>query len=210
MDKPKISQNLTQPILVLGEVDIVSLQRTFKVSHEDTLCISEDYSIENMRKLIHFVNLKPLNSGKRLIVILKAENLNIWAANTLLKTLEEPPDYAEIVLTTRKLKDIIPTIISRCQIIRTNILINKDIPEGYLSPDDLSKMTVAEKFKWASVAAESSDVEQIITLWQLEYREKMLNGKDVLNVLKFLSRAKGLLKTNISVKLLLENIILEF
>lgn len=210
MEKLKLSQNLTQPVLIIGEIDIVEIQTFFKVSREDTLLISEDYSIENMRRLIHFVNLRPMNSLKRLIIILKAEKLNIWAANTILKTLEEPPDYARIIITTLKEKDIIATIKSRCQIIRTNYVSGKDSLEGYLSPDKLAGMTVAEKFKWAGVMAEGPEAERIITLWQEYYREKMLKGEKVLAILKRLSAAKGLLQANISVKLLLENILLEF
>ena len=51
----------------------------------------------------------------RICIIENADLMNISTANALLKTLEEPPENSVIILTTEKVSDILPTIISRCQ-----------------------------------------------------------------------------------------------
>lgn len=50
----------------------------------------------------------------RVAVIVDAERLTIPAANRLLKTLEEPPPYARVVLTTSRARSLLPTLLSRC------------------------------------------------------------------------------------------------
>lgn len=56
-------------------------------------------------------------NGFRLIVIEPAESMNESAANALLKTLEEPPEKCVFVLVTHQLNQLLPTIVSRCQLI---------------------------------------------------------------------------------------------
>ena len=53
-----------------------------------------------------------------MFVIEGAERMNDQAANRLLKTLEEPPAFAHLVLLTDRLQDVLPTIVSRCQRVR--------------------------------------------------------------------------------------------
>ncbi len=60
----------------------------------------------------------PFESRRRVFVIEGAETMNDQAANRLLKTLEEPPPYAHLVLLTDRLADVLPTILSRCQLVR--------------------------------------------------------------------------------------------
>ncbi|MCW5942468.1 MAG: hypothetical protein KIS66_09570 [Fimbriimonadaceae bacterium] len=56
----------------------------------------------------------PLGSRNKVVAFEDADRMNASAANALLKTLEEPPRYARLVLTTRHLGRILPTIQSRC------------------------------------------------------------------------------------------------
>ncbi len=46
------------------------------------------------------------------------DTMNDEAANTLLKTLEEPPSYVVLLLLTDRLGQVLPTIASRCQVVR--------------------------------------------------------------------------------------------
>ncbi|TSC91134.1 MAG: DNA polymerase III subunit delta' [Candidatus Berkelbacteria bacterium Licking1014_96] len=69
--------------------------------------------IESVREVRRRVSLR--SSGKRVVMIKKAELLSLDAANALLKTLEEPPMDTIFILTTANIREIIPTIISRCQ-----------------------------------------------------------------------------------------------
>jgi len=74
--------------------------------------------IEQLKHLQDFLNVKPLESKHKMVVIQSADKMNEEAANCLLKTLEEPPFYATIVLIATSLESVRETIRSRCQIVR--------------------------------------------------------------------------------------------
>ena len=61
---------------------------------------------------------KPYESEHKIYIIDGAENMTTQAANSLLKTLEEPPSYAIIILISEELNKLLPTVISRCQNLR--------------------------------------------------------------------------------------------
>jgi hypothetical protein len=89
--------------------------------------------------------------------------------------------------------------------------LNSDAPENYLAPCDLASLTIKEKFDWvANIYENQTNVNEIIIFWQVYFRDKLLKGEDCLATLNQINRAKDLLETNISVKLLLENLILNF
>jgi DNA polymerase III subunit delta' len=60
----------------------------------------------------------PFESSRRVFVIEAAGSMNDQAANRLLKTLEEPPSFAHLILLAEHREDVLPTIASRCQQVR--------------------------------------------------------------------------------------------
>jgi DNA polymerase-3 subunit delta' len=60
----------------------------------------------------------PFESSRRVFVIEQADELGDDAANRLLKTLEEPASFVHLILITNRLADVLPTIRSRCQVVR--------------------------------------------------------------------------------------------
>jgi len=82
--------------------------------------------IEAVRQLIHRLSLKPFEKNRIVIVIEDADALTEGAANSLLKTLEEPADYVLFLLLTAKPERVLPTIRSRCQ------RVNFQVPEETL------------------------------------------------------------------------------
>jgi len=60
----------------------------------------------------------PFEAGYRIFVLERADTLIEQAANALLKTLEEPPSYVVLLLLTDKPSQVLPTIASRCQLVR--------------------------------------------------------------------------------------------
>ncbi len=200
-------------LLIVGNIDIETLPDLLDVHRADfQVLAAETIKIEQVRQLLHWLNLSPMSQGKKLAVISGAEQMTTEAANALLKTLEEPPSYAQIILLTQNEQKILATIQSRCRKVRIPILLDKNLPENYLSPVQLAQMSIKERFDWAAkIAEQESDIiKKIITCWQADYRDQLLKGEDKLEILTELSRAKDLLETNISVKLLLENLILNF
>ena len=60
----------------------------------------------------------PFESRRRVFVIERADTMNEATANRMLKTLEEPADYVHLVLLTDRAGEVLPTILSRCQLVR--------------------------------------------------------------------------------------------
>jgi hypothetical protein len=61
-----------------------------------------------------FLRTPPLSSKRKVVLIIDAERMNKAAANSLLKSLEEPHEYAKFILTTSSVGAVLPTILSRC------------------------------------------------------------------------------------------------
>src|SRR5690606_7672251 len=66
-------------------------------------------------------------SNRKIYIIDNCHNMRLESQNALLKTLEEPPEYVTIILITSEKDKIIPTILSRCQIIKFYSLENSKI-----------------------------------------------------------------------------------
>jgi hypothetical protein len=73
--------------------------------------------IEEVRNIHKLYKLKPYNGGNRLVVIYDIDKSTIEAQNALLKILEEPPISNFIILTSKSKEQVLPTILSRCQIL---------------------------------------------------------------------------------------------
>lgn len=89
-------------------------------SHPDTQLIQrlddkKEITIEQIRRLIAFLQLSQSISQRKVVVIHQAETMNINAANSLLKTLEEPAANTIILLVSAYPTKLLPTIRSRCQ-----------------------------------------------------------------------------------------------
>lgn len=68
--------------------------------------------------LSHSLSFAPTVGRRRVYIVERADTLNESAANSLLKVLEEPPPYALFVLLSPHVARMLPTVISRCQLIR--------------------------------------------------------------------------------------------
>ena len=77
-----------------------------------------DISIEQLREMQHILSLRPYEAPRKVCIIDPAERMSVSAANSLLKTLEEPPGNALIILLTENAGMLLSTVRSRCQLIR--------------------------------------------------------------------------------------------
>jgi DNA polymerase III subunit delta' len=78
----------------------------------------ENVGIGQMRELRGDVHLRPSQGRRKVYIVPEANRLSPPAFHTVLKTLEEPPPYVTIILITPDLADMLPTVISRCQLVR--------------------------------------------------------------------------------------------
>lgn len=107
-----------------------------RVQHEKPNTISVDDIREQVN---NDIVIKPYSGPYKIYIIPDAELLTVQAQNALLKTIEEPPEYAVIFLLTENAESLLPTIMSRCVMLKLrNIrttLIRKYLMEQMHVPD---------------------------------------------------------------------------
>ncbi|GAB5459616.1 MAG: DNA polymerase III subunit delta' [Henriciella sp.] len=86
----------------------------------------QDISVDQIRELNGFFALRPAMAGWRVGVIDAIDEMNPSGLNALLKTLEEPPENAILFLISHGRTPVLPTIRSRCQVLRLNRLSDED------------------------------------------------------------------------------------
>jgi DNA polymerase-3 subunit delta' len=103
-------------------------------SHPDFLTFPPDgpmrqIGIPQMRLLKERAQFKPLHGDRRVFLIDQADRANEQAANSLLKTLEEPPDHLILIMTADNVYDLLPTIRSRSVLLNFSPLSNDDMKD---------------------------------------------------------------------------------
>jgi len=88
---------------------------------------SKNISIDAVRRLQEGVALRPAEGRTKVYLLREVERLSEAAANSLLKTLEEPPPSVVMVLTTLDASTLLPTLVSRCQQIGLRPIPTKEI-----------------------------------------------------------------------------------
>lgn len=101
-------------------------------NHPDIITITHEkeglISVDEIRtQLIDDVYTKPYESKYKIYIIPDAELLNIQAQNAILKTIEEPPAYAVIMLLTSNINKLLETVRSRCIILNTKPIRERDM-----------------------------------------------------------------------------------
>lgn len=95
--------------------------------------------------LCHDITLKPMSARRKIALIDEAQLLNEASGNSLLKTLEEPPEKSILFLIADKEERILTTIRSRCQLIRFSPLDQEDLTELLLRNELVSSREQAEE-----------------------------------------------------------------
>ncbi len=121
--------------------------------------------IEQVRDVQREISLLPFEGRYRVIVFENAELLSEEAANSLLKTLEEPPERVLIVLAATDTRAMLPTIVSRCRLVQLRPVPAAVITELLVERKDVSRDRAREvaglasgRAGWAVQAAEDSDM----------------------------------------------------
>jgi len=93
------------------------------MQHADLMIIQADaeggtLKVDQIREARRMLTFKPYQSKYRVSIFLRFQEANDSASNALLKTLEEAPSYAVLILTADTPEQLLPTIISRCEVLR--------------------------------------------------------------------------------------------
>ena len=82
---------------------------------------SQEIKVDAIRAVVQFAQHTASRGRAKVVVIHPVERMNLIAANTLLKTLEEPPGQVRFVLSGAALDQLLPTVRSRCQAWHLNL-----------------------------------------------------------------------------------------
>ena len=100
------------------------------IVHPDLRVISPEgrfIKTDQIRELQEEMYARPNEGRMRVAIIDGADRMNAESANRLLKLLEEPPGYAILILLTHNLSGVLPTLISRCQVVNFPPLNPEDV-----------------------------------------------------------------------------------
>lgn len=132
--KTLFARTFAKKILCLnnGEDNCESCLKWDSNNHPDFLQIEPENNtikIEQIRSMQEEISVKPITSNKKVFLIINSDCMTKEAQNCLLKTLEEPPEYATIILTTSNESKLLNTIKSRCMKIPFQKLAENEIEE---------------------------------------------------------------------------------
>lgn len=161
---------------------------------------NETIKTETMKNLTKDVLEKPLKNKKKIYIINNSENMTREAQNTLLKTLEEPPEYIVIILITTNINLLLNTIKSRCVRILFNKLTDKEVSQyfkGNITQEVLkiSEGSISKAFKvkekediYISINKSIKDVENLNELELLKLKSSIFTNKeDVDEILEYIN-----------------------
>lgn len=154
-------------------------------NHPDFMEIFPDgasVKINQIRKMQHFISIKPYESKHRIFLIHDSDTMKLAAQNSLLKTLEEPNEYVVIILLVQNIQTLIPTIISRCERINFEP-INVGLIKKYLIEEKNIDALKAEKVSNISrgsigIAKKYLENEMTFNIKEktIDYLKKILQG----------------------------------
>lgn len=146
-------------------------------THPDVIHIEKDTKItkvETIREnIVREMDIKPYQSDYKIIIVKAADSMSIQGQNAMLKTIEEPPSYGIIILVCENLASLLPTIKSRCIVVRFNP-IDKEQMRRYLQSKGINgiQQEVFEQISNGSIGV-INDILQDETY--LEIRKQSIN-----------------------------------
>jgi len=145
------------------------------------------------------VAIKPYSSVRKIYIIPDGEKMTEQAQNALLKTIEEPPEYAVFLLLTENVNTFLPTILSRCVTLQLKPvdakLIKKFLMERMQIPDYLAELSAAFSQGNVGKAIRYASSEEFIemkndTIYVLTHVDDMKNY-EIMQFIKKMAEKKG-------------------
>jgi len=114
---------VTRRILAGSEPGLLAIRRGL----DDKGRLRAQITVDEVRRLRDFFGLSAAEGGRRVVIVDAADELNPSAANAILKLLEEPPPGALLLLVAHRPDALLPTIRSRCRVLRLRPLGPEDL-----------------------------------------------------------------------------------
>lgn len=185
-----------------------------KLNHPDVLYFPSDskLGIEQARKIKEFFSLKPYSAKGRAVILEDASELTDEAQSALLKILEEPPLGAIIILGASSDVAFLPTILSRCEVIKL-------APQSYDTLEyhsryikDLEKLipaTIEERFEYIENLKDREEFLHALLYYFHHNLASHVGNTDYINFLEELLQAEKWAKQNVNIRAILEYLMLK-
>ena len=179
--------------------------------HPDLAVVVPDgnqIKIDQIRELKEFVSLKPVGDYK-IVIIDRAGKMNVQAQNALLKTLEEPPPGTVFILIAGGRGELLPTIVSRCQVLefkplkpfeveevlkRLEVQVPPSVKKLLLEEGSLSFLNLEEEKVWDLIGRienfENLSWEEVVKLSEEAEKLELEQKETLLGLLEKLLTAK--------------------
>ena len=202
-----ISSNSSERQKVIEEI---LEEEGLKNPHPDLLYFQESskLGIEQARVIKGHFSLKPYQSKGRVVVLEDAANLTIEAQNALLKTIEELPKHALFILGADSDAKLLPTAVSRCQIVRVQGTGYRVQPEDYT--EDIKKLlsaSIEERFEYIEKLKDRKEFLHFLIRYFHQNLRSHLKGEE-LDFLKELLEAEKWAAQNVNIRAILEYLML--
>ncbi|OGC51436.1 hypothetical protein A2982_02605 [candidate division WWE3 bacterium RIFCSPLOWO2_01_FULL_39_13] len=173
---------------------------------------AKSISINEAKRIISFINLKPDYSGFRMVLVRDAQYLTIEAQNSLLKSIEELPDYALVAFSVDHHLSLIQTLRSRCRIYELKDDVSIDAKELKAYRDifmSLLKSSIGKRIDWTvknkDLIKDRNSACEILNVWELALRDLMVESsvsksEDFRNVVSFAGQIRYLQYVKESIK----------
>ena len=118
-----------------------SCKQTDSGNHPDIKYVTHEKAgigVDEIREQINDdIDIKPYSSRYKIYIVPDSEKMTVQAQNALLKTIEEPPEYAIIILLTTNADTFLPTILSRCVLLNIKPVKEETIKNQLMSEYDI-------------------------------------------------------------------------
>jgi DNA polymerase-3 subunit delta' len=146
--KPDPQSALFRQIAIGAHPSVLHLTRP---QNEKTKGFKTVVTVDEIRRVNRFLSMTSHDGGYRVVIVDPADDMNVSAANALLKNLEEPPSRTVFILVSHSPGGLLPTIRSRCQIVRLAPLGQDDLIAALSTfdvqppADEASRQALAER-----------------------------------------------------------------
>lgn len=159
------------------------LDRIRRGNHPDFLLLKPTeglISVDEVRTLPKALSYPPLEASRRVVVLEDAQGMNGQAANALLKILEEPPGHTMFFLLCREPSELLPTIVSRSQVLRFAPLTETELRDAVGETENFAALAAWSDGSLAraqlllrtegAFALQGEACDQLLSLWEASPR----------------------------------------
>jgi DNA polymerase-3 subunit delta' len=176
---------VSRRIMAGSEPGLYALRRPYD---EKAKRLKAQITVDEVRRLKNFFALSSADGGRRVVIVDAADDMNVNAANAILKLLEEPPDRTTLLLVSHQPSRLLPTIRSRCRELRL----------APLGPADMAQALAATKIDLevsdpaALAALSGGSVGDAVRLMQQDGLELYTDIVKLMSTLPDLSRPQAI------------------